>query len=172
MKQRLSAGMLLALALPFAVIAGDGQEEDYRPSRWEELAWQLPPAPVEARLLPFYVSATTTNRFFVDGSSLSVGADGVVRYVLVIQGGQGARTVTFEGMRCETREKRIYASGRYDGSWSLARKPEWSKVMEIQGNRHHAALFQEYFCPNGVIVRNAEESLEAFRRGGFTDITR
>lgn len=173
MMNRRYSSCLLALLFALPAWCAEGEaEEDYRPNRWEEAAWQLPLAPREDRLLSFYVSASTTNRFFVDGSSITVGPDGVVRYVLVIQGGQGARTVTFEGMRCETREKRIYSAGRADGSWSPVRKAEWSKVVEIQGNRYHAALFQEYFCPNGVIVRNADEALEAFRRGGFTDITR
>lgn len=118
----------------------------------------------------FYASAATDNRFFVDASTLSVSADGVVRYVLVVVSPQGVRNVTFEGMRCETRERRIYASGRSDGSWSKARKNEWSRIEDAAANRHHAALFLEYFCPFGIVVKDAAEARNALLQGGHPDI--
>jgi hypothetical protein len=126
-------------------------------------------APAEVGLQSFYVSMATDNKFFIDLTTLSVGGDGVVRYVLVIVSASGARNVTFEGMRCETRETRIYASGRRDGTWSKSRNSEWSKIKDVYANRHHAALFLEYFCPVGVIVRDVVEAKEALRRGEHPD---
>lgn len=163
-------GCTLLLLLGVACSAWAEFEEDYENKRWQELEIQLPAAPRQENLLPFYVSAASSNRFFIDGSTLGVGSDGVVRYVLVVLSAEGGRNVTFEGMRCETRERRIYASGRLDGTWSKARKNEWVRVQEAYANRHHAALFLDYFCPVGVIVRNADEARAALVRGGHRDV--
>lgn len=146
-----------------------GFEEDYEKEAWQELKFQLPAAPRKESMIPFYVSAATENRFFVDGDSLSVGSDGVVRYVLLVETSGGARNVSFEGMRCETRERRMYASGRSDASWSKSRKNEWEPIREAIANRHYAALFFDYFCPGGVIVRHVEEAVNALRAGEHPD---
>ena len=77
--------------------------------------------------------------------------------------------MTFEGMRCQTRERRIYASGRPDGSWSKARKNEWVRIQEQYANRHYATLFLDYFCPIGSIVQDAAEARNALKQGGHPD---
>lgn len=159
----------VALLMGFLVLVGQVSadvEENEETKPWQELEAQLPRAPVADNLHPFYVSAASDNQFLVDRSTISVGSDGVVRYVLVVLTAGGGRNVTFEGMRCETRERRIYASGRRDGTWSKSRNEGWSRIQEVYANRHHAALFLEYFCPGGVIVRNASDAIEALRRGG------
>lgn len=158
---------MFASATVFAELADF--EEDYETKQWQEIEVQLPAAPRKETLLPFYVSAATENRFFIDGATLSVGKDGVVRYVLLVLTPQGARNVTYEGMRCETRERRIYASGRQDGSWSKARKNEWVRIQDAYANRQHAALFLEYFCPIGNIVQNATEARNALIKGEHPD---
>jgi hypothetical protein len=157
-------GVWLACSPVFA-----GFEEDYETKQWQELEVQLPAPLRQESLQPFYVSAATENRFFIDLASLTVGADGVVRYALLVLTAEGGRNVTYEGMRCEARERRIYASGRRDGSWSKSRQNEWAKIQDVYGNRHHAALFLEYFCPGGVIVRDVAEARNALRRGEHPD---
>lgn len=147
-------------------------DEDYEAKKWEEIEVQLPAAPRQQDLVAFYVSAATDNRFFVDQASISVGGDGVVRYTLVVLTAGGVKNVSFEGMRCETRERRLYAFGRADGTWSRSRNNQWERVREAVNNRHHAALFQEYFCPDGMMVRNVEEARELLRRGGYSPAVR
>lgn len=144
-------------------------EEDYETKRWQEMEVQLPAPPQEATLQPFYVSAASANTFWIDLATLSVGSDGVVRYVVLILTPEGGRNVTFEGMRCESFERRIYASGRRDGAWSKSRNNEWSRIKDEVANRYHAVLYLEYFCPGGVIVRDTAEAREALRGGGHPD---
>ena len=156
---------MLSLVSVATLAASDDFDEEYEKKPWQELALRLPPAPDPAAQIPFYVSAATDNRFTIDRKSLSVDSDGVIRYVLTIATSGGARNVTYEGMRCETRENRIYASGRLDGSWSKSRNNEWTRIKDVVANRHHAALFLEYFCPGGVIVTNTAEALDALQRG-------
>lgn len=155
---------VLGLLLPLAGQAAFIEEEEEKP--WQEIEAQLPPAPRQQDWLPFYVSAVAENRFYVDGASLSVGSDGVVRYVLMVVSPEGVRNVSYEGMRCETGERRIYASGRSDGSWSKSRNNAWTRIRNVPVNRQYAALFAEYFCLGGVIVRDPAEAISALKRGG------
>jgi hypothetical protein len=153
-------------------LADVDEDEDKDTRRWQERVVDLPAAPLPENLLPFYVSAATDNEFFVDGTSLTVGPDGVVRYVLVVQAAGGARNVSFEGLRCETRERRVYAFGRPDRTWSKSRNENWQRIRDVPANRHHAALFYDYFCPGGAIVAGADEARDALRRGGHPESRR
>lgn len=170
-RMRIQASLLALLLLPAgAAVAESGDDEP--PRQWQEADVQFPLAPLRENLLPLYVSAATVNKFFIDSASLSVGTDGVIRYVMVVETPEGGRNVTFEGMRCEARERRIYASGRLDGAWSKARKDEWVRIQDAYANRQHAALFLEYFCPFGNSVRSAAEARDALVRGGHPDVRR
>ena len=127
------------------------QEFEERAKSWEEMQTRLPAAtPKDADLLPFAVSGATTYTFLIDRTSLSKGTDDVFRYTVVARSPQGARNVTFEGIRCETREKKLYATGRDDGTWSRARNSAWQPIEEVGNNRLQAALMKEYFCPDGT----------------------
>lgn len=162
--------LLSVLAVCGSVLAEPG--EDYESKKWQEIDVQLPAPPNDSSLQAFYVSAASENQFFIDLATLTVGVDGVVRYVLLVITPEGGRNVTFEGMRCETRGHRIYASGRRDGVWSRARSEAWSRIREVYANRQHAALFLDYFCPGGAIVRDAAEAKAALRNGGHQDRVR
>jgi len=153
------------VALPLGQAVAD-DEDEYEAAKWKEVEFQLPTPPKEQNLIPVYVSAAAENRFFVDSTSISVGSDGIVRYTLLVVTQDGVRNVSYEGMRCETRERRFYASGRPDGTWSKSRNNRWARVQESAYNRYHAALFQDCFCPDGVIVRNADEARGLLRRSG------
>ncbi|WP_306605457.1 CNP1-like family protein [Azonexus sp.] len=141
-------------------------DEAYETRQWQEVEHSLPGAPKQEAMQSFYVSATSTNVFSIDLSSLTVGQDGVVRYVLLVDTPGGVRNITYEGIRCETAERRIYASGRRDGRWSKSRNNSWSRIRDIPPNRHHAELFVEYFCPGGFIVSGVAEAEDALRKGG------
>jgi hypothetical protein len=111
------------------------------------------------------VSAATSFEFYIDGASLAVGEDGVVRYVLVARSAQGAESVSFEGMRCSTREVRIYAIGTGDGGWTRSAGP-WRRIAPREIQRWHNALYNEYFCPLGNPIHSPREGVAALRRGG------
>ena len=160
----LAVFVVLGVSGPQPAAADSEDDDELRP--WQEVAVQLPAPPLQENLLPFYVGAATYNEFYVDGASLSVGTDGVVRFVLVVQTPGGAKNVTYEGLRCETKERRLYASGRPDGTWAKSRNDEWRRIQNLATNRHHAALVFDYFCPSGAIVRDGAEARDALLRGG------
>ena len=155
---------LLLFALPLAASAAEpGQFEEER--SWTEIEAKLPPYPKEENLLPLFVSAASDNKFFVDAVSISVGEDGVARYTMIVKSPAGADNVSFEGIRCATREKKLYAFGRKEGSWSRARVSRWEPIRYQDINRHHHVLYDDFFCPNGIIVKSAQDAVDALRRG-------
>ncbi|MCL2523164.1 MAG: CNP1-like family protein [Betaproteobacteria bacterium] len=160
----LCCAALICVLTAIPAQAADGEaDDDYLPKSWKEIETQLPPAPLEHNLQAIYLNEVAQNKFFIDSENLRIDADGVVRYVLVVLTPGGARNVTYEGMRCETRQWRIYASGRADGAWSKARRAEWQPIHDEAINRYHAALFLDYFCIGGVIADNVEAARKALR---------
>jgi hypothetical protein len=130
---------------------------------WVEVEAVLPEYPRPENLIQVYVSAVASNIFLVDAKSLSAGEDGVVRYAIVIKASGGATNVSFEGVRCKTKEQRLYALGRGDNSWAKARTKNWT---DIRPGSYQAVLYREYFCPRGAAIYKAEEGVDALRRGG------
>lgn len=130
---------------------------------WQEAEVTMPPPPEEARLRAFFVSSGSPNSFFVDEGSVSVGEDRVVRYTLVIRTPGGAENITFEGLRCETGERRIYASGRRNGEWTPMKNSTWQRISDNTYNRPHAALAHEHFCDGPAPPRDLAHALRLLR---------
>jgi hypothetical protein len=159
--------MLLVLAL--AGCGSGGFQSD-----WERQNQKAPAAeepidppsyPKGARLLEFGVVDAGGFHFFVDGATLSVGKDGVVRYVLVARSPDGVHNVSYEGIRCASAEHRTYAFGRPDGSWSASRAG-WRPLDAPSAQRRHTTLYREYFCPQNEPIRDAAEGVRALEQGG------
>jgi len=134
-------------------------------SSWSELQSQLPAYPADVDLIPLDVGSVSAHRFFVDGKSISADRDGVVRYTMVIRTSGGATNVSFEGIRCETREQKYYAIGRVDRSWARARNPQWRYIEFRQVNAHHMTLYGEYFCEGKYVKGGVGQIVQALRRG-------
>lgn len=168
-KQTAKVVRLLAvclLASTGGVVCAQSQfEEDFddKEKPWQEIAIQLPLPPKVENLLPFYVSPTATQSFSIDALSLSVGTDGVIRYTLVATSAAGAKNVSYEGIRCSSYEKKLYAFGQIDGSWSRSRRDQWERISTNTPNRQHAALTKDYFCLELVVAGTAEEMVERIR---------
>ena len=164
----------LLLAGLTAGVCAQVPNQAYNTNYEEEAPWQEqqevePPAfPKPENLVPFYVSATATNTYLIDASTLAVGTDGVVRYVLVVRTAGGATNVSFEGIHCKASSWKHYATGRSDnGTWTLSRaaRIEWRPIENKPVNRHHAALSRDLLCPVGNPIRTADEGRTALRLG-------
>jgi hypothetical protein len=156
----------LLLCLPLVAHAewGEFEHEFEQDKPWAEVAAQLPPYPKAENLIPFNVSSATRNKHFVDAESISVGADKVIRYTVVIEATGGAKNVSFEGMRCESGERRLYAYGHPDGTWSKARNATWEDIKFRSLLSYQKALFEDHFCPGGINVRNSKEAVRSLQR--------
>jgi hypothetical protein len=137
---------------------------------WQEIQAQLPAPPKAETLHRFEVSSVNSHRYFLDLASLSGGGDGVVRYTMVIRTSGGAENVSFEGMRCDTGERKTYAFGRPGGEWSRNKYARWDLIDARSATSYHRELFFHYFCTvegpaDMKVIRHAIER-GGIRRGG------
>lgn len=170
-------GVVAGMLLPGGAFSQSFEPKKYGDKYEEEKVWiegetVVPAFPKPEDLIGIVVSATTRNRFFVDAGSIAVGKDGVVRYTLVVNAEQGATNISHEGIRCETRQRRLYAVGHANGTWVSARSSRWIDIGGATTNRQHAVLASEFLCPGGVALRSAEEGVTALRRGGHLEVGR
>jgi hypothetical protein len=132
---------------------------------WKELQAQLPAYPRPQDLILLEAGSETPHKFYIDAKSVSVGVDDVVRYTTVVKTAGGATNVTFEGMRCDTREQKLYALGRSDGSWGRARDPKWQRIVLRDLQPHHYVLYRDFFCPARAKPTPLKQALDALKRG-------
>lgn len=136
-------------------------EREEAQRNWREIEVAPPAFPQRADWLAFHVDAASEFRFYVDRGSLSVGSDRVVRFVLVAVSPFGAENISFEGLRCDKKEHKTYATGRADRSWSRREGP-WRRGTQ----RWQTELRSDFFCPQGVMIASPAEGIDALRRGG------
>ena len=155
--------LLLPLTASAQVLKLLGGEEDTDKKDFVELEVKLPPRPKEGNLIPFEANAASSNSFFIDGPSITVADDGTVRYTLVVKSPSGAENISYEAIRCETREQKIYAFGRRDGTWSNARTSEWREITGKGSPTTQNILHRYYFCPLGSAVRTAKDAINRLK---------
>ncbi|MCU6432347.1 CNP1-like family protein [Undibacterium sp. Jales W-56] len=153
-------GLLLAsgLLLPLHAQTTDDEAE----KEWAEVALHLPGAPDASNLVSFYASGSQS--FAIDVKSLSITGDGIIRYSLVAVSSSGAKNVSYEGIRCSTYEKKLYAFGRPDGSWSRSRRNQWDHISALNVNKQHSTLFNDYFCDGNSIAGKASVIIDRIKR--------
>ena len=142
--------------------AGWDYDFDEAKKSWKEIEAKIPSYPDPKNLLHFEAGAGG-HQVYVDASSVSLGEDGVLRYTTVVKTSGGATNVTFEGMRCETREHKTYALGRRDGSWARARDPKWKRIELREIMPYHYVLYREYFCPSKSRPASVQQALQALK---------
>lgn len=163
-----AASLLFALAA--ALMAPGAMAEDRREHSGanddgsvEELAWHVPAAPQAADLLSFYNSTTTGQSFAVDSKSLTVDKDGVVRYTMVGTSRGGATNISYEGIRCITMERKLFAFGHADGSWANARDPHWEPIQTQGANVPQFNLAKDYVCKSSLVPGKTKTILDNLR---------
>jgi hypothetical protein len=172
-----SVQSLCALALFGCAAAAHAQaydektewEKQQEARDWKEGEFTLPAVPTGKGLLEFFVSSASSFKFFVDPQSLSVSADGIVRYAMVARSAAGVETVSFEGIRCENETYRVYAF--VSGSVWRPSDADW-RPIEPTGvqQRWHNVLRSEFFCPKRIPIRTAAEGIDALRRGAHPSL--
>ena len=162
-----------ALAVSFAVFAACAQAQTgLTVPRSEEAAVKdveapLPAYPSSEALIRFPTN-WTNNQVFVDGSTLKVGGDDVVRYALVVRSPSGADSVSYESLRCGTGERQVHAFGRKTASgsaWSPARTANWQAISDRGINRYYIEFWLDVFC-DGTRAETHQQIVANLRRGG------
>ncbi len=170
---RISPEAACTVALSLLLLGACGRPQAIPDSEeGQPVAGQIPPfpaVPVAERLLRVDLAPTSTFDYFIDPDSIGLGADGTVRYTLLARSPSGATNVSFEALRCEPRERRLYAVGRADGTWAAVRKSEWMPLTAALANQPHVVLHAYFFCPNRAVVRSSEEAIWALKLGRHPD---
>lgn len=141
--------MRISMALAGAVLLFAGQAtaqlRDADPD-WRESEVPAPPDFDAARVIQLDMPRHMSVRLGVDPNTLRITSDGIVRYVMVAQSPSGTVNATYEGIRCQTAEVKVYA--RYTSSkvWNMTVKPEWKPLRDNQPSPHALAFARQGAC--------------------------
>lgn len=161
------AWAIVMLMLPLAAAAQTPGFGDGHSDRAGRAAKQLPfpPYPKPKNYLPFQVNAIMPFTFFVDSKSISVSANGVVRYSLIAKSSDGVLNISYEGMRCSDGRFQVYAYGRSDKTWFKVPDPKWKVIRNNPRNAQRAVLYDYFFCPVTGNITTAEQGVQALKNG-------
>ncbi|XAH22540.1 CNP1-like family protein [Xylophilus sp. GW821-FHT01B05] len=124
---------LLACTAALLLLAGPATAGLLMDSENQPPELPTPPAPDfrTTQLLPIPMTGATTIRIGVDPSTITIGKDGIVRYVAVASSATGnATSAMYEGIRCSTAEVKLYARHYADSGWRPVEEPSWVSLYE------------------------------------------
>ena len=139
---------VIALATSLAFSADADQRNPDDEKEWREIkSIQFPPVP-KARNLIRLDSASLGARYeyFIDGSSILLGTDKVIRYTVVLQSDTGVRNVYFEGIRCETMEARTYGYATRQSGFKPLASSSWKKMRGVGPFAYRLLLANKFMC--------------------------
>ncbi|MCP3848865.1 MAG: hypothetical protein GY694_01315 [Gammaproteobacteria bacterium] len=141
--------------------------EDYI---WKEGGSFLPPYPQDSDLLEVAGPPSYQNyQYLIDGKTLSIGDDGVVRYSLVIRSTNGSDNVMFDGLRCTNRQIKNYAYGStdMDGNKKFIERQDASwKPFRSTGVMGYGPIFMSsYFCNFDGALLSRHEIIQNIKYG-------
>ncbi|WP_199155454.1 CNP1-like family protein [Chromobacterium sp. ASV23] len=129
---------------------------------WEEQAYSLPAYPQTADWIEVKPDWLQSNRFFVDGKTLSVGQDGVVRFISRVVSGK-VENLSVEGIQCKDNKYRAYGFGdSVNQRWIEPMRPLWQDIVYSDKLRRE---LRTLLCPFGSAPRDAAQAVESLRKG-------
>lgn len=166
-KQFLAALAALAACASFAQLLGNPVMDP----DWREADAPPPPPLRTERLIPLEIPSTSM-RFGIDPASVSVGEDGIVRYVVIARSPSGVVNANYEAVHCQLAQVKVYARHNPDSGWVKARDPQWQPIHSTANSRHSLFIARNGAClgsgANGnaaKIVRDLGSGVET-RFGG------
>ena len=133
---------------------------------WKELEAPPPPARRTTGLIPLEVPGSSL-RFGIDPASVAIGADRVIRYVVVATSPTGAVNAMYEGLRCNTGEVRVFARHNPDSGWVPAGNSQWQALHTVPNSRYSLLIARNGACvghgPNdsaAQIVRDLKSGVD------------
>ena len=109
---------------------------------WREVEAPPPPAVSVDGLIALEIPRSTL-RFGIAPASVTLGSDGIVRYVVVASSTSGAVNGLYEGIRCSTGEYKVYARHNPGSGWVIAKDSQWQPVQQA---RHTLTIARSGAC--------------------------
>lgn len=133
---------------------------------WKEQGIDLPAYPDGGHYVAVPLQIAGSNlEMFVDEPTLTIGDDGVVRYVLMLRAPTGTENLFYEGIRCSTQEWRSYAYGTSVGKWQALGEAPWRMIQDRGVERYRLELYRYYLCDPKVGPRLRKEMFQRMRYG-------
>lgn len=123
---------------------------------WVEEKAPPPPAYSLEHLIPIDMPRYVSIAVGVDPATITVGMDGIVRYVVVMTNSTGSTNAAYEGIRCVTDEVKTYARMGSSNTWSLVADPQWKAVNDNMPSRHAQAIARQGACDARLATSPAE----------------
>jgi len=164
MNHRLLRAALGAAALVIA--HGTPWAQYQEPEPWKEAEVALPARFSTDKLVTVDIEDRSSFEYGIDPDTLSVGTDGVVRYVFVARSRSGAVNVLYEGVRCNAAEVKVY--GRWDpgsASWRTNTTDEWQALDARGSTRRALKLAQTGLCDGRAPNGSPRQILDTLRNG-------
>lgn len=131
---------------------------------WKEAGSKVPSLPADDSLLSVEMNGLPHGlKLFLDAERLSLNEeDQVLRFWVVITSPAGAYNATYEGLRCDTFEFKVYAYGRRhsEPKVRITPKPKWRNIGSLPGDHFRKELAEDVLCaalvprtPNDIIQR-------------------
>jgi hypothetical protein len=112
---------------------------------WKETEAPRPP-PLQAAGLIEIDMERSSLRWGVDPRTISIGADRIVRYVVVATSNSGTVNALYEGIRCNTGEVKVYARHTPDSGWTQAKDIDWQPLHGNSRARHSLVIARGGVC--------------------------
>jgi hypothetical protein len=153
----------------------DRGEFDYDDSGdvpWREFGAEIPSLPDSDEFLPLKLDSLPPGMVAqLHVPTVSVGKrDRVVRYWVLLSGQGGGLNATFEGLKCNTGEFKVYAYGHPKRQQKVraAPNPKWRKIKD-SNYAYRGELARDYLCA-GITPRTlAQIELEVRNTSGYED---
>jgi hypothetical protein len=129
---------------------------------WREAEAPPPPAFRQSGLIPLDMPRSSL-RFGVDPASVSLGRDGIVRYVVVAASATGAVNGLYEGIRCDTAEFKVYARYNAGSGWTVAKESPWRPLHDAQTSSHSLLIARTGACVGHAPNRSATQIVRDLR---------
>lgn len=177
----LSIPLLTGSAAVFADVwdKWDSHKQDYQENEgvedfvWKEGSNNLPGYPDNDDLLEVAGPQAYQNyQYLIDAENLIVGADGVVRYSIVIRSSSGADNVMHDGIRCTTNQIKNYAYGStgMDGKKKFIPKLNavWRPFRATGITAYGSILASNYYCSHEGFPLKRHEIIQNIKYGKGT----
>jgi hypothetical protein len=156
-------GLLLLVCVASTTAALAQNNNFVEPPPWAEVM-QAPPAAFNLdKLIPVANPTRSNLSYSVAPDTVSVGSDKVVRYVIVAKSPRGAMNVLYEGVRCDTREVKAYASWRLDSGWRELSDAQWQELRNAN-SRHAHTMSNDAFCDVRIVYGSADDIVQRLRK--------
>lgn len=105
--------------------------------------------------LPLELNKNSQMNWYVDPATMSIGKDGVFRYVVIAQGKSGTINAFYEGVLCKkgvikSYAKLISSDGKPPFQWRLVKEPKWVSLDDLPHFGHEKMLARDYICDNAA----------------------